>query len=184
MAFIHVFTSKDCILSSSQQKVMEIIRNLRYDFANFNLKDFIRYISAQRGRRIYIRRLPLDPELFGAWLPTPSADYIFVNSTVHPIHQLHCVLHEMAHILLNHPRRKLDQILPPELFQVLKMEMNEGCARYAPALHVNQTPEEREAEDFVFQIQDQVIQANRLQELTATGSSIESLLPLIDTSES
>lgn len=47
-----------------------------------------------------------------------------------------------------------------------------------------QTTEEQEAEAFVFQIQEQVIRAKRLKELTAVGSSIKTLRPLIDTSES
>lgn len=164
----------------SQQKVTACIHNLAYDFNHFVLKDFVRYTAVRRGKSIMIRRMPLDPDLFGVWIPTRDVDYVFVNNTLHPTHQIHTVLHELAHILLDHPRRSVEQILPPVLLELLEVESAEGS--YARTLLIEDTPEEQEAEDFVFQIQAKVIEANRLHELTAVGSSIETLLPLINTS--
>lgn len=141
-------------------------------------------MAQQRGRPIYIRRRDLSADLFGVWLPGARVDYIFINKNHQGVQQIHTTLHELAHILLDHPRRPLNGVLSPEILQRLEIEIAEGCARYVPTTQIEQRPEEREAEEFVFQLQEQVIQADRLRELTAVGTSIETLLPMVNTSES
>jgi hypothetical protein len=172
------------ILRTSQQKITAFIQSLGYDFNHFVLRDFIVYVAQQRGRPIYIRRRDLSPELFGAWLPAVDVDYIYINKNHHGLQQIHTTIHELAHILLDHPRRPIDRVLAPELYQLLEIEILEGCARYVPTMQMEQTPEEQEAEEFVFQIQERVMRADRLRELTAVGTSIETLLPMVNTSES
>lgn len=172
------------ILRTSHQKITSFIQNLGYDFNHFVLRDFIVYVAQQRGRPIYIRRHHFSADLFGAWLPAIDVDYIYINKKYHGVQQIHTTIHELAHILLNHRRHPVDGVLMPELYQLLGVEIAEGCARYVPTLQMDQTPEEQEAEEFVFQIQERVMHADRLRELTAVGTSIETLLPMVNTSES
>ena len=86
----------------------------------------------------------------------------------------------MAHVVLNHPRLDAANVLAPELLKRLGVKEVKGRARYAG--HRVDTPEEREAEEFVFYIQEQVFKHRRSQELTEMGTSIELLRPLLDTS--
>ena len=118
------------------------------------------------------------------WIPLPIADYIMVNEALHPMHKTHTVLHEIGHMLLNHPLRPLSEVLPPHLLRELDVEMLEGFARYSPLHGLMQSSVEQEAEAFVFSIQTRIIQADRFKALTAVDSSIKMLLPLIHTSAS
>jgi hypothetical protein len=181
--YVHVCL-ETFILRISQQKITVCIQRLGYNFNQFVLRDFIVYVAQQRGRPIYIRRRDLSQDLFGAWLPAVDVDYIYINKKHHGLQQVHTTIHELAHILLDHPCRPIDRVLAPELYQLLETEILEGCARYVPTMQMEQTSEEQEAEEFVFQIQARVMHADRLRELTAVGTSIETLLPMVNTSES
>lgn len=165
-----------------KQRVIEALRQLGYDFNHFVLSDFLTYVEAKRGRRIVLHDLPLA-ELFGAWISTPDIDYILVNETTHTVHRAHIILHEVGHMILNHPCRPLKDVLTPELLQLLRVEEARGCARYVYTNDLSNTPEELEAEEFVFQIQDHVSRANRLHELIESGTSIQSLRNIFDGEE-
>jgi hypothetical protein len=52
--------------------------------------------------------------------------------------------------------------------------------RTASKLSVRDDAEEREAEEFVFLIQQQVVYANRMSELTRDSSSIRAIRPFTD----
>jgi hypothetical protein len=162
-----------------KQRVTEALRQLGYDFNHFVLSDFLAYVEAKRGRRIVVQDLPLA-ELFGAWIPTPDIDYILVNETTHTVHRAHNILHEVGHIILKHAGHQFKDVLKPELLRLLRVEEAWGCARYIYTNDLSNTPEEREAEEFVFQIQDHVSRANRLHELIESGTSIQSLRTMFD----
>ena len=171
-----------CKLTQHRQhsRVVDVIDHLGYDFKHFVLKEFIRHVVAQRSKPIWIYTYEFDENTFGFWLPQEEADYIFINKATHPIHRIHNILHEMAHVVLDHPRIIVEHMLPPAFLQILNVKNAEGCARYAGLR--NDTPEEREAEEFVFYIQEQVFTHRRSHELTMVGSSIDILRPLLNTS--
>lgn len=167
---------------SAHHNVTACLQRLAYDFERFALRDFIHHVAAQRQRPIHVHPHPLSANVFGMWIPTPDVDYIIFNNSGHPTHSAHHILHEIAHIVLDHPRLPFESVLPPDLLNRLKLDGAEGCV--PRTLARRQTPEEQGAEEFVFQIQTQVIQAQRLRELTAVDTSIDSLRPLLNTSAS
>ncbi len=161
-------------MDQQKRKVTDALRELGYDFNYFILSDFVAYIEARRRRRIIVEDFTLE-EVFGAWVATPDIDYVLVSDTTHPVHRAHIILHEVGHIILRHSRHPLKDVLSPEMLERLGVEEPYGCARYIHTNDLSNTPEEREAEEFVFQIQDLVSRANRLQELIESGTSIPSL---------
>lgn len=68
------------------------------------------HIGEVRGKPIVVApsEMPVDPEsggesTGGAWLSSPSVDMIFVEQNTSALHQAHIVLHELGHILADHP---------------------------------------------------------------------------------
>ncbi len=168
------------MLRQNFSAVAHTVRALGYDFACFELPDFVQHVAKLCGTDILLLRYPFSPELHGLWIPAATAHYVFVNATLHPVHQLHIVLHELAHIVLDHPRTPLHEVVPAGLLETFRRPEREGRVRRGPGGATALSAEEREAEEFVFLVQQQVTRARRLHELVGSGSSIESLLPLMN----
>jgi hypothetical protein len=164
--------------------IIEIIQDINYDFKHFGMIDFLQHVSRYRRKDIIVGVMDCDESLFGVWFLQETADYICINKTLHPTHKIHVILHEIAHILLDHPRVPIGHVLSPELRQAFGLDYVEGHAKYAPQKHVLKLPHEQEAEAFGFLIQERVMAANRWHELTVNDSSIEALLPIINTTVS
>src|SRR5690606_10150230 len=131
-------------------------------------------IQRYRRREIILGPADFDHELSALWVRAETADYIFFNMTHHIIHQTHSVLHEIAHIILDHQCAPISDILPPELLAELQFNEPVGRPRIMkPELH--DTPEEQEAEAFVYIIQREIMNANRMEQLLGQGSSIQKL---------
>lgn len=171
--------------SQQKHKVSEALHELGYDFNHFVLGDFLAHIEKQRQKPIRVQDFSLvDVNLFGAWIATPEMDYILVSDTTHSVHRAHIILHEVGHIVLGHPVRPLKDVLTPEMLRWLRVQEVLGCARYVYDNALTKSPEEQEAEEFVFQIRDLVSRADRLYELIEIGTSIEALRPVIDSTAS
>lgn len=70
-----------------------------------DLSAFVDALAARRRRRIAVLNLPgqaTSATIYGAWLPAGGTDYIFVAEHLTGIHRHHVVLHEVAHMVLNH----------------------------------------------------------------------------------
>lgn len=160
---------------NQQQRVLEVIQSLDYDFSQFTFQHFIAYLIKLRDRPIILRAIPLQEEMHGVWMQVPYADYIFYNANDHPLHQVHNVLHEIGHILLDHTCYPVDEILPPELlarmngFSIVQMR---GQFRL---VEPSRPEDEREAEAFVRELQRKIMFADRLDELTRPTSSISEI---------
>ncbi|MEU8032769.1 hypothetical protein [Streptomyces sp. NPDC049099] len=71
----------------------------------FSIESFCRHLSAQRQRPLYLHPLRAQeaPEgACGMWLATATDDHVFYERRTAPLHQDHIVLHEIAHMLLEH----------------------------------------------------------------------------------
>lgn len=159
----------------SPHRVLKVIQDLDYDFTQFTLPHFIAYLIERRQRAIILNSFPLEDELHGIWLQVPQADYVFYNQNDHPLHQVHNILHEIGHILLDHACYPIDQILPPVLLARLdasSMVQLRGQFRLVEPLRPG---DEREAEVFVRELQRRILFADRLDELTRRTSSIAAL---------
>ena len=167
-------------LKGENDKVQHVLDALAYDFNQFELSHFVKHIAAYRGKPIQLVPFPFTPTLFGVWVLGEMSDYIFFNALVQPIHQTHIILHETAHMLLNHQRRRIEDVLPPELLRELGANGVMGRLRVAPTSDIHADEEEQESERFVYLIQRQLMHANRLAELTGESSSIPRLKPITD----
>lgn len=159
-----------------------VLRALHYDFTAFALSDFTTHIEYFCDTQILLLRFPFAPDLHGVWIPIENVQYVFVNTALHPVHQIHIALHELAHIVLAHPPLPLSAVLPRALLEVLNVSAAAGRARFAgQAYDPQRAAVEQEAERFVFLVQQRVTRAQRLHELIGAGSSIEELMPLMRT---
>ncbi|AXH93568.1 hypothetical protein ACFWDZ_08285 [Micromonospora aurantiaca] len=70
----------------------------------FTIDDFCSQLSTARGRpiRVISVDLPSRAASCGAWLATPNADYVCVDSIAPAPLREHIVLHELSHIICDH----------------------------------------------------------------------------------
>ncbi len=71
----------------------------------FALDSFCRELALRRGRPLTIAHMPSDDDdggPSGAWVATDDADFVFVDQAARALHREHIVLHELAHIILDH----------------------------------------------------------------------------------
>ncbi len=83
----------------------------------FDIHVFCNALAAQRDRPIILRPRPLRGQPYGWVGSTPTADIIYYEQHTSRIHQEQIILHEVAHLLLDHcPSRSQQpmaaQILP------------------------------------------------------------------------
>lgn len=166
--------------SNKGDTVQDVLDALAYNFSQFKLHHFVDHIAQIHNRRIFVVPFPFTSTIFGVWVHATIGDYILCNNTLQPIHQTHIVLHEIAHILLEHRRQRIDDVLPPELLQQIGESNVMGRLRVAQVMKNCHNEEEEESELFVYLIQRQLMQANRLAELTGESSSIPQLKPITD----
>lgn len=153
------------------KRVRQAIENLDYNFQQFELESLVHRIEDRRQRGITRVPFPFQPGLTGLWVPATEIDYIFYASNTHVLHQNHIILHELAHIVLGHRCQSLAQILPPELLAQLSAGVSFGRLRQVETM-ISDDEQEQESELFVYLIQEQVVRARRLAELTGESSSV------------
>ena len=105
------------------------------------IEEFVEEVAALRQRPIVLTDLPPATQtgsVCGVWVPTQTADHIFIAPGVTGPHRDHVVMHELGHMLLDHRLGLLGAFtaVSPEL--ALRM-----LARTTYS-----DPQEREAEQF------------------------------------
>jgi hypothetical protein len=97
----------------------------------------------QRKRLIFLHPFTAGPGVpCGMWIATDEADYIFHEEGTTPFHKTHIVLHEIAHMLLDHRDGGAWQ----DLARLLAPDVDPGLARLILGRTAYTTVEEREAE--------------------------------------
>lgn len=165
--------------SRTQRSVEAAIDVLGYDFKAFDIDDFLRHVALQRNRPLHVHTVPLSSDLFGFWYPTRETDFIAVNANLHHVHQLHTLLHELAHMLLGHRGMDLRLLLAEELILQLNILQAEGHLRSASTINRADNVQEREAEQFVMAIRQKLVAVRRLQELYGESTSNATLRPYV-----
>ena len=108
----------------------------------FRLEEFCAKIGQNRHRPITLAPHAFgDCGVTGVWVATPSVDYIFFEKNTPRPHQEHIVLHEVGHLLWDHPA--VEPGASADLFQDLDPNMVERVLHRAHRYEVRQ---EREAE--------------------------------------
>ncbi len=72
----------------------------------FSLEELCAHLSALRARPLHLLPLPSGASAAGAcglWLATGTDDYVFFERQTSRPHQEHIILHEIGHMLFDHP---------------------------------------------------------------------------------
>lgn len=165
----------DTPMTEGEARVRAAIERLDYDFSRFTIQHFVAHVAHLRSRDIISRGIPLARDLHAFWIRAETAEYVFFNSHTHEVHRVHHVLHELGHMLLEHPLYDLAQFLPPELADELRRIIAPRLMGHCRRWNFYDTPEEREAELFVRQLQQEILLTGRFASLTHPDTSIDML---------
>lgn len=87
------------------------------------MAEVCRRLQERSGKPIRLLAYPLEvPGAFGAWLSTPSADYILYQRETTPAHQEHIIAHELGHMLAGHSSDEFEDELWRELLPDIPAE--------------------------------------------------------------
>ena len=145
---------------STKARMKALLTELDYDFSRFTLDGFARWLAKRRGRPIVFVPWEMPPNLSGAWVASDGQDYIFFDQDTQPIHQMHIKLHEMAHMLCDHPTVRVES--EQALFHptVADSSVSKVLLR-----STRSDQEELEAETLATLIQEQILRHARQDEI-------------------
>ena len=158
----------------ARPKAEKILRDLDFDFQAFDIEKFISWIGVLKGREILTIPWDMPRNLFGAWMSDGEEpkEYVFYRNNVPRIHQIHIQLHELAHLLFDHPTLKIDRKLIEEVMRgQAELPFDDLVLLRSP----KSTEFETEAETLASLIQEQVIRHSQLLRLTQDISSDEKI---------
>ncbi|HIP70476.1 MAG TPA: hypothetical protein EYH05_03670 [Anaerolineae bacterium] len=154
-----------------EAKMEARLEELDFDFNDFTMDRFVAHIQQITEREILFVGWPMPPGLYGAWISDAEEprEFIFYDKTLPPLQKIHTQLHELAHIINEHPTRRLSRA---EMGDILRRARQEPDILQEVLLRAPDSAQcEDEAETLAALIQKQVIRHQRLQQLTVTVSS-------------
>jgi hypothetical protein len=152
-----------------ERRMRALLATIDYDFSRFTMEGFRQYVEESTGRRITFRLHNLV-SASGGWLATYyDCDYVFVGAALPVFMQNHSALHEMSHILCNHPRVQLSGMLCGEDMTNERLLLRGVCSDEI----------DLEAETLASLIQEQILRHGRLQELTKIISSDQAMVAFL-----
>jgi hypothetical protein len=146
-----------------------------YDFRTFSLPSFVEWLEERRQRPLRLVPWSLPAPLFGAWLTSTACDYVFYEKQTAPLHQLHIQIHEMAHILCEHPTVDVDSPAGKTLFRELAHPSPQQISQPVALRLAHSSAEEYEAERLASLIQQRILRYAGLHKLLTTPSSEQDL---------
>lgn len=150
----------------------KIVDELKIDFQQFTMEQFVHSLEGARGRKIFLFPIPL-PSIDGAWITDNERphEYIFYDSNLPPIHQVHVQLHELGHFLCGHQTLAITSENLVQLIDVIKQQNNASVTPQLLMRAFIQDEKEAEAEAVAMIIQSRVIEASRIRELSKSVST-------------
>ena len=102
------------------QRARAALERLDFNFASFSIEKLVPRVERFTGRRLHLAGRPLPQTVDGLWLTDPERgqDFVIFNNDLPPRRQLHAQLHEIAHILLDHPTATVGSIQRLDFAQV------------------------------------------------------------------
>jgi len=156
------------------KKAQRIVDALHMDFRQFTMPQFIMHIEQAKGRKILLLPLPLPLHVDGAWVSDAERphEYIFYDSNLPPIQQIHTQLHEVGHFLSGHKTLQITSENLPELILAVRHQTMSSTLSGLLMRSVTEgnAEDEAEAEAVATIIQSRVIQASRIHELSMRSS--------------
>jgi len=148
-----------------------LLDGIDYDFGQFTMADFRRWLERRRGREIVlIPHRIASPTVSGAWLAGVERDFLFYAANASPIHQAHIQLHELAHMVCGHATLELpDGRIGLTFRRAIGLD---GAAALGALLmrSSHSDAEEIEAETLASLIQGRVLRHGRLRKLTQASA--------------
>jgi hypothetical protein len=147
------------------------LAELNFDFNDFTMERFVVQIQRIKNREILFVGWPMPPGMYGAWISDVEEprEFVFYDRTLPPLQKIHTQLHEVAHIISDHPTKRLGRA---EMEDILRRARQDPGVLHEVLLRAPDTAQcEDEAETLAALIQKQVIRCQRLQQLTAIVSS-------------
>ncbi len=90
-------------MSQAVKEQMQVfLDSLDYDFEQFALDEFARWLEWRRGRAIVFVEWEFPPDVSGIWVACDGCDYVYYDADTVSIHRAHHRLHELGHILREH----------------------------------------------------------------------------------
>jgi len=91
----------------SRNKICDVEERLEefgYDFDNFAIDRFIRWMENHKERKIVLAPWPMPRSLFGAWVSEVDGphEWVFYSQDLEVAHRDHTIKHEFGHIILEH----------------------------------------------------------------------------------
>jgi hypothetical protein len=133
----------------------------------FDVGTFCTKLSDARGKKIQLVSFNFHADgPTGLWISTSAVDYIFYEQTTSPLHRTHIILHEVGHLLCDHPT-------PPDLaLGGLAGEFNSPLVRRVSARAHEDSVQEREAELIAYLIRARIA-ANRSGQGSPAGTGAD-----------
>ena len=163
-------------ITDTMQVAQKIVDGLAIDFQQFTMEDFLAAVGESRKRQIFSFAIPMPPFVYGAWITDEERpyEYIFYDTNLSPLHQVHVQLHEVGHLLCGHETLRVSG---QNLTQLIEVIQTQNLSSEASSLLMRATTDtggderEEEAEAIATTIQSHVIQAARMKELSVAVSN-------------
>ena len=156
--------------------------NLGLNLKHFDVAKLVHKVEQSKGRKIFIFTMPLAP-LYGAWLSDKEYphEYIFINSHLSILHQLHVQLHEIGHIICGHQTRFVTGQDMALLEYAIKTKTSSAflseLIAYNPYDTLQKQLSETEAEAVAVVAHTQLLQSSRTQTpVSSDNDNIEQIL--------
>ncbi|MGB7337507.1 MAG: hypothetical protein WBC91_01340 [Phototrophicaceae bacterium] len=122
-------------------RIDQVIENLQYEFQKFDLDSFIAHIEAYKKEKIRLVPFNFTKSTSGLYVKASDLSFIFYNENRNPVLRNHIIIHELAHLLLDH------SFLETSIEGYLEAQLGVQFRSYLPS-NYNDSSEEQEAEEF------------------------------------
>jgi hypothetical protein len=146
----------------------------------FDVDDFCGQLGEQRGRPIH--RMPMDLPTnspCGLLVSTQDSDFVVYEQRTTPPHQVHIVLHELAHLLLQH---EAQPVVSEDASRLLLPDLDPALVRHLLGRSTYSVLEEREAELVASLIHEQVLPWGPVEETWTVPPDARDVIGCVDRS--
>ncbi len=121
----------------------------------FDIEAFCKVVEQRTGRPIILRPWPTLGDPFGLWVHESTRDVIYYLADTSYGHQIHIILHELSHLLLEHDPLAVSE-MELSLMPFKHLEAQQVKQLLARARGAYSAVEEREAEELAYLIEERV----------------------------
>ncbi len=161
---------------SIEARMNAVLDKLNFNFSDFTMDGFVAWVQAHIGREVRFIPWDMSSNMFGVWISDADepVEHVFIDKNTPPLHRVHIQLHELSHIICEHPTIRLTKA---QMKQMLLQALDDpGVLTEALLRSPAQEDVEQEAEILASLIQHRVIMHERLAQLSLATSSNKDLV--------